>query len=234
MNPAFKSLKSLGESFLSRQDYGQFAQYCLLRDQGLRKNALQAMGLFIAEMQLQPLARQREVAEELARLAYRHGDIHQLLPHPLTTFLTEIFEKWCAGQPALAAPYRWLGFLGGDTTHFRSALRVDAKDAVSLQELVRACLREVDYQTHHISESLFIGSAQDAENTLDEAKAYALRLDQDEAKQAFLERIAYFRHLLDAWNSYCAGDRTMGFNDWCRAKGLHFNFWSVVYYGAPY
>lgn len=234
MNSAFKPLKSLGESFASRQDYSQFSRYCLLRDQGLRKNALQAMDLFIADIRLQPLARQQEVAEELIRLAYRHGDIHQLLPHPLTAFLMEIFEKWCAGQPALAAPYRWLGFLGGDTEHFKSALRVNAKDAVSLQELVRAYLKEVDYQTHHISESLFIGSAQDAEDTLNEAKAYALRLDQDETRQAFLERAAYFRHLLDAWNTYCAGDKSMGFDDWCRSQGLHFNFWRAVYYGAPH
>lgn len=226
----FSGLKEVGDSYFGRDGYDGFARYCLLREQGLKKGALSALTEFIGQAQQWPVERQREVVEELCLLRLSLPEVHQLLPQPLIVFLQRVLEQWRTDQPALAEPFRWSGLVCGDVDFFEEAIKRDPNDALSLGRLAQASLDEVAHLTHHLCESLFIGSEENAVAALGTAAQYILRMPVTEARQALQQQSAYYRALLEAWLRYKSGGNAVGFPDWCRQQNLSFKFSCVVYY----
>lgn len=226
----FEGLRELGEAMQSRQGLGYLAQYCLLRERGLRKQAMTALLVFIRDTSARPLAEQRDLACELTRLHFENRNVHQLVAEPLRAYLQGVFASWCAEFPELAEPYRWLGVLSRDTQHFETALKFDAEDRIALGWLTSEALNAVDFATHHLGEGRLLGTLDDAYGWLERASSYASRLQAGTAQTNFLEEIADYRELLDAWRAYCALAPEQSFPDWSREQGLGFAFAAAYYY----
>lgn len=226
----FTGLRGVGEAYSSRDGYAGFADYCLLRERGLKRQAMTALEAFVARLGELPHPAQRKVAEDLASLAYFNQQVHQLLPHPLKSRLTGILEQWVSEGPSEPAPNRWLGFLKKDPSYFEAALRADPDDEVSLCSLALAHLEDIDYRTHHLSESKFIGDEEDASRSLAQALDCIERLPEGSAKRELLDEVAYYRNVLGAWEEYRHDGTSDDFPAWCGQRGLGFRFWSVVYY----
>ncbi len=228
----FDGLKEVGESYSQRAGYDDFARYCLLREQGLKKAALSAVAAFIRRAEQLPVARQRELVEEFCQLRLSRPEVHQLLPQPLIVFLQRVLEQWRVDQPALATPFRWSGLLCGDVSFYEEAVKRAPDDDFSLGRLAQVSLDAVGYQTHHLCESSFIGSEEDAFAALGKAAAYILRMPATEARQVLQQQISYYRGLLEAWQRYKSEGAVTGFPDWCRQQDMDFAFSSVIYYDA--
>lgn len=226
----FEGLREIGDALQAVPGLRRFARYCLLREQGLRKQAMAELLAFVADTSAWPLAEQRELACRLTQLHFDNRSVHQLLAEPLRAYLQGVFASWCAEHPDLAEPYRWLGILSSEAHHFEVALSFDPDDRIALGWLASHALNAVDFATHHLGECRLLGSLEDAYAWLERAMAYAVRLQPGEARARFLEEIAGYRELLDAWREYQALAPEQSFPEWSSEKGFGFEFPATFYY----
>lgn len=226
----FSGLKAVGEVCSHDADLALFGRYCLLREQGLKKPALEAAEAFARHLAGQDLGTQRQWASRLVRLQQDHPQVHHLLPHPIKEALAGILEGWCREAQDNPEPHVALGLLSGDTRCFAAALRIDPREQTALVRLVDARLDQVSFQVHHLAESTFIGEVAQAEESLAEAESFAAAVEDPARKARFVDDCAYFRRLLAAWARYTAGERTEPFGSWCARQGLAFEFPAAYYY----
>ncbi|MFZ5986350.1 MAG: hypothetical protein ACOYWZ_04380 [Bacillota bacterium] len=226
----FVGLKEVGEKLVDIEGYQFFANYCLLKEKGLKKQALISLEKFIAEIRSKNIEEQRSMVAQLAALSYFNKSIHQLIPHPLHQFLLVILKDWAMEGVIDITPYRWYGYFSNDLSSYEKALEIESTDEISLIELTNACLSNVDYQTHHLSESLFIGNIGDANQSLKKAYSYVEKLMDGNRKATLNEEIQYFTRLISMWEQYKSEKREMTFPEWCNTKREKFNFWNIIYY----
>lgn len=226
----FDGLRSVGEKYTSTDGYELFGQYCLQKEKGLKKLAVSSIKKFVSEVEILPDKEQIEIADELSALCFYNGNIHQLLSHPLAVLLKHILTQWASSEPNNAIPHKWLGYISGDIELFEKALLLDPKDEDCIKRILSAHLNDVDYQTHHLSESLFIGDLRDAEHSLSEALSLIHRLTTQELKEHMQEEFAYYERIVNSWKKYSSLKIVDSFPKWCESKGEKFNFWSIVYY----
>ncbi len=210
----FEGLKDIAKVLESRDDFRLLADYCRLREQGLRIQAFYALQDFIDRTRSLDVARQRQIACELARLHYESRFVHQFFAKPLATCTEAIFRAWCDEGPDDPAPYRWLGLVCKDTGQFEKALAIDPYDAVSLSELAAWKIERVELATHHINQSLFLGSEDDAEKDLADAAILASKLPQGRLRDLITFLNDYYSNLLKAWRTYRSAETDQPFRDW--------------------
>lgn len=161
---------------------------------------------------------------------FYNRDVHQFFPQPAVAYIGDVLQKWCDEGLSSPEPYRWCGVVCGKPELFERALREDPEDPISLSRLVLQELQSVDFATHHLSESKFLGSESEADAALAKAVTYAIRLP-NQSKTKHMEEITYYRSLLSAWREYRGGSKQQPFPEWSAEHGYKFNFGSVVYYG---
>ena len=226
----FEGLKSVGEEYSSKEGYELFGQYCLKKENGLRAQANSSIQEFIADVKRRSIQEQRNIAEDLSALGFWNGKIHQLLSYPLVEFLKTVLEHWATDEPDNPIPHRWLGYMSGDLQHYERALELNPQDDICINRIALAHLNDVDYQTHHLSESLFLGDFADAETSLEKVGKLIATLSDKELMAHMRNELDYYKKLLACWNEYSNLDTEQPFPDWCASKGEDFNFWSIVYY----
>ena len=233
-NSRFINLKSLAECYIDREGWQSFGRYCLQKERGLKKPALDAVQDFIAQQADRTVAEQRALADELAGLVYANPHIHALLAHPLKVYLQQVFSHWAEAQNDDPRPHRWLGFLTFqqtlDRTFYQRALLIDPDDQISLRALVKADLDFVAFQTHHLSESRFLGELALAYQSLQDAEELIARLDDIAIREALHNDVVYFRQLLDRWATYTGLTTPLSFAEWCLEQGFDVNLGAVVYF----
>ncbi|MDP9942342.1 hypothetical protein [Ectopseudomonas alcaliphila] len=228
----FKGLKNIAEHLQLKEGYESFSRYCLLREKGLKKNALVELRKFIEEAQSLPIEKQRTIARELTELYFYNSDVHQLLPQPAVAYIGGVLQAWCDISPPQPEPYRWCGVICGNTAFFELALTIDPEDRISLSRLALKELQAVDFATHHLSESIFLGSEPEVDAALAKAASYVIKLPADEEKAKYMREIAYYRTLLNAWQKYKSSSKHKPFPEWSSERGHKFELGSVFYYGS--
>ena len=226
----FEGLRSVGEQYSSIPGYALFGRYCLEKESGLKKQASASIRAFVADAESRSTQEQRAIAEDLSSLGFFNQHIHQLLAHPVLLYLRAVLEKWATDQPGNPVPHKWLGYIVGDLASYRRALELSPSDAVCLSQLAQAHLNDVDYQTHHLSESLFLGDPATARDSLERAKELIARMGNSDRKDRLQTQAGTYTRLLACWSEYSNLDLDVPFPDWCASKGEQFSFWSIVYY----
>ena len=226
----FEGLKSVGEKYSSIDGYELFGQYCLQKEQGLKKLAVTSIKKFVASLSKKSQHDQRMFAEELSSLGFWSNEIHQLLPHPLVEFLKDVLKLWTKDDPGNPIPHKWHGYIAGNLSSYEQALELDPTDEVCITRIAQAHLNDVDYQTHHLSESLFLGKYSDAKASLKKAQVLIKTLYSEKIMLKMQSEVEFYEKLLRCWNEYSILDIKDSFPNWCASKGEEFNFWSIVYY----
>lgn len=226
----FKGLKDIGEKYLSKNGYVDFANYCLLKEKGLRKEAFKAIENFISSTSCKSAIEQREVATELITISYFNKDVHQLIPNQLHQFLISIFKNWEEEDSNNVIPQRWLGYLTRDIAYYEKALAVDPCDEISIIALIHDSLNSIDFQTHHLSESRFIGNINDSKFSLERTAELIEKLESGELRNKLYEEYQYFTRLINMWEKYKQELHTISFPEWCASAGESFNLWNTIYY----
>lgn len=226
----FEGLRAIAERYGAKPGYEAFARYCLLRERGLRKQAMEAVRAFIDAARQRPVNEQRGMADELASLQFRNGAVHQLIPDPLFRYLTGVLRTWADADGVDPVPHRWLGYMTGDRGCLEKALERAPADQVSLALLAAAYLGDLDYRTHHLVEAKLIGDVDQALELISLASSYIARLDEGAKKDGFNSELDYFRRLMAAWREYISVAREVSFPAWCESKGWTFDFLTIVYY----
>ncbi len=226
----YNGLKEIGEKYASDSQYEAFSRYCLSKEKGLKKEAKTAIEQFIVSNQSKSKMEQRNIIEELSALSYRNKKVHQLIPHPLQQYMIAVLENWIEEEPDNAIPYRWSGFIKSDLQSYKRAIEINSFDIISLIAIINFNLNYVDYQTHHLNESLFIGKLDEVNELLDEVNKLLCRIEQIDIKNYLLSEYYYYRKLLDSWKEYKAEKMDIGFSEWSEFRKENFRFHKAYYY----
>ncbi len=226
----FEGLKTIGAQYSARKGYELFGQYCLQKEQGLKKQAIATVNQFVSHCKSLSLAEQRHIAEELSSLGFWHRETHQLLAYPLIMLLKGVLTQWALDEPNNPIPHKWLGFIGEDISSYERALALEPTDEICLTQVALSHLNSVDFQTHHLSESVLLGDISRAKDSLASAQALIARLQTIESKSRLQNRYDYYQSMINCWEEYSTLVGVEQFPDWCAAKGEQFDFWSIIYY----
>jgi hypothetical protein len=209
------------------------ARYCELRERGLRREAFAALQGFLGSTAaLEPGAQRQLVLRVLAAHA-RAPEAHQFLSQPLLAGLVEpVLRAWCAEQPSDPVPAAALGLLLGERELLERALALEPADDRVRARLVSQLLGEVDFATHHLSESSFIGEPAAAAAVLEAAESLMQGAADAAHFDALRSELAELRRLLRDWAEYSACPEG-SFPDWCRARGRAHRWWTAYCYELP-
>lgn len=228
----FDGLLDLAAALDAQPGFGALAEYCRLRERGLRAGAFAALDRFLIQAAAWDPPTRQVAVDVLLQLAHRTPQCHQFLVHPLLQrFVHPTLRHWREADPAALVPLRWQGLLKGDAGLLRLVLARHPDDDVVRRRLCGYCLADVDYATHHLHEGLFIGELADAEAALAEAASLLATAPEPGRFADEATEVAYFTRMLDDWREYSArpdGD----FKAWCVQRRRDYAWPSTVYYSS--
>jgi hypothetical protein len=226
----FEGLAEIGAKLATEPDYEKFAEYCLNKEKGLRKQANQAASEFVRRLRSLALPSRQNIAVRLARLQVDFPHVHQLLPHPIMSEVVQSLSDLCRDEPLNVTCRVLLGMLTNDLEHFRSAMLLDPNEQTSIRRLAQSHLDHIEFQTHHLSESRFIGTIEEAKYAIAQAQSLLQRISNPETRGALTKELSGISRLIDEWTTYLEDEPSQPFPEWARARGNSFNFPSIVYY----
>ena len=225
----FEGLVAVADSIADQPQWARFAEYCRLREQGLRPQAMESITELIAEAARWSDNSRRLFADWIYSTSMRNPEVHQLIPTPLNQqLLVPTLHEWAAAEPSLAIPERWLGFATADHQHFSNALAIDSTDDVSRYRLVSRDIADVDYQCHHLP-NYFIGEINTAITTLDRAKGMAADFANPNIAPTLKEDFDELYGKVRDWQAFQESDGD-SFADWCRANDRDYRWLKAYYY----
>lgn len=234
----FESLIQLAAQLRQTKELAGLADYCELREKGLRKQALASLRRFLDESAALAEERRLELAIYLLELHWGLPEAHQFLTHPLRDeFILPTLRK--AARPGnsafrnLALLQTQLGWEEEERNALNLALQHDPSDIMVRRKLASMLLNEADFAMHHLHESCFIGSEDDCRTALDKAAALLEPsvADTDVFKFFVQEHDALFAKF-DDWLEYKKTAQTTSFPDWCVSMGRDYDWSLTIYYDA--
>lgn len=226
----FSGLAAIGSACATELHLKHFGNYCLLREKGLRKQATQEATNFATYLNSLDVSLQREIASSLVELQMANPGVHQLLPHPIKAALLRTIEAWHQACPNEVSLLLALGALSKNIEHFEAALRIQPDEQKAIVRVVQFHLSNIDFQTHHLSETRFIGSIEEAYESLSKA-ALLIEGVHDEHHRAILQNeLKHHQELISEWATYCESPRNEPFLEWSEKRGHTFSFPTIVYY----
>lgn len=226
----FLGLAAIGSACAAEAHLKHFGNYCLLREKGLRKQATQEATTFATYLHSLDVSLQREIVSRLVRLQLINPGVHQLLPHPIKAALLRVLETWHQSCPNEVAPPLGLGALSNNIEHFEAALRIQPDEQTAIARLVKFHLSNIEFQTHHLSESRFIGSLEQAYESLSKATRLIDNVLDEHHRATLQDELKHHQELLSVWANYCKIPRNEPFLEWSRSSGHTFSFPTIVYY----
>lgn len=204
------ALKSRGEG-----TWSQFALFCDLRGQGLRRPAFAGLAIFLAQAESWSYSERRRFAIWIGEASSRFRDRRVLIPHPLLKALIwPSLLDWAEHEPMNASPHLWMGLLydhavsvGGSARHFRQALALDPRCEQARIEIGELILRGVAYSQHALPYA-YIDDPQTDLRDLDEAAALMEGVTKVTPQLLKMRRdIGERRTIAADWMKYRAQDR---------------------------
>jgi len=208
------------------------ANYCRLRERGLRKQALQVLRDFLSVAAEWTNDNSREVVVFVLEVHARVPDAHTFMTEPLwNEFVFPVLDDWHSTSPAAIVPLRWLGLLRRDTNLLERTLSALPNDIPVRRELVNSALSEANCATHHLDESLFLGKVSAAKVQLAQARMWLDSAFPPEPFNDLREELGRLHQMVVDWETY--QDAPHGtFPDWCNANGRKYQWPAKVYYNT--
>jgi hypothetical protein len=155
---------------------------------------------------------------------------HQFVSQPLRTrFILPVLDAWLAEKPENQIALRWLGLLRADTALLAKALALLPTDAPVRRRLVDEFLGIVDFATHHLYESIFLGDLPFIWDALTKAREVLQAAPDASCFPDLKQEIEDFENLLRDWEEY-QRTRQGSFPEWCAAQGRSYPWQRSYYY----
>ena len=227
----FEGLAALAADLAVRDDFAHLAEFCRLREAGLRRDAFAALNTFLAFADTWKSEKSQDAVNAVLTLYCRNPGCHQFLTQPLLNrFVYPVLQRWSEDEPESIAPVRWLAILRRDRETLGMVLAADPSDSAIRRMLIERQLSSVDYATHHLSEGLFIGALDEAVEDLGRATNLIEEAPDREALCDLDREARQYGQMLFDWQAYKA--RPVGsFPEWCAARGRDYHWSIAVYYG---
>lgn len=226
----FEGLLQIAEALESDPLLAPLAEYCRLRERGLRGNALQSLESFLLNAETWDTRARQRACIKILELDSRTPSAHQFLATPtLVRFIFPVLEQWYNDDPNSQLALRWIGIFRRDPEYLEKALALSPDDDPVRRKLASILLDGVDTATHHLVESRLLGDLDATKKALAEARALIESApDQTHLKQV-LEEISDYEDLMSDWEAYSTNPQGT-FPQWCANQGKPRNWPTIIYY----
>ncbi|MFU8807234.1 MAG: hypothetical protein ACNA8W_25720 [Bradymonadaceae bacterium] len=220
----FEGLDELA-GLLSERDaeLESYAQYCRLREKGLRQESLEALAVFLRVIQNWPLDKKVEFVDWLLTLVLDHhfrDSTRVFLPHPLVEgFIRPTLEDWTKAMPEDGMPHRWKGLYFHDINALRRAVELSPDDRLARISLIYRHVGFVDYAIHHLPHG-YIGDAEEDLQLLAETYALFEGLEEDDDVANLREELIGLERVVELWIGYRETGKEMPFHKYCEERGF--------------
>lgn len=226
----FEGLLTLAQSLDAHSDLKPLASYCRYREKGLRREAFSALEGFLVASRSFDSATARRAAIEILEANSRTSESHQFLTQPLTArFLVPTLKAWMEEDAGATLPVRWLGILHRDPELLTRALALCPEDRPVRTILIDFALGWADHATHHLDESIFLGSVDEATSALERARSLIAKAPDPDALAHLTSEVHYFDCLIADWKAYSENPQG-SFPEWCAERGRNYNYPVKIYY----
>lgn len=215
-------------------DYPLFRQYCVRKEQGLRKDALNVLQAFIEEMKENDFEVQREFAAWLFEWIERFEDGHQLLVYPLVNGVIQpVFQTWENVDPMDVRPYRWQGLFvhqGEGLPHLLKALELGgSKEQRVIVQICEVYLSALWYSFHHIHEDLYLSTYEKDQERIQGIESVMMLIQDKRTRTNVQKQAVYYGELLTDWMAFQQTE-TSGFMKWCAERKKPYEWVEAFYY----
>jgi hypothetical protein len=227
----FEGLLEVADALVERDvRLEPYAKYCQLREQGLRKQAFDALRAFTASFSDWPLDEQIRLVDWLLQLRRANPDVHNLFPHPvLERAIRPTLEAWAESRPDDSAPHRWRGIIFQEPSALEDALRLNPADDLARLALVDWRIGHIYFATHHIPD-YFIGNPSEILEYANETHSLLDALEDDQRGRALREDLEWYEELVRLWVEYGKEERAADFVAYCAERRFQFAPSVTVYY----
>lgn len=229
----FEALTEAAASAQADPSWDNYAEYCRLRERGLRKEALLRLDAFITALAPAPFERRLPFVRWVLLEATREDHPIQgslLLPHPLfERLVVPTLREWAERETQAAEPEFWLGHTLNSTEHYRRAVALDPSHDAARACLAHRLLGFVAYSMHELPWG-YLGVPEEDLSVLNEAEAVVVGLLPSAEREALLREIAMRRTLTRSWMDYAEHHRRTGetgFEWWAQEHGRVHTPWNI-------
>jgi len=226
----FEGLLELARELEKVHELTALAEYCNLRQKGLRAQSFAKLSDFLNEATLWNIDRARRNVLTILQAQAQIPAAHQFVSHPLLTRLIyPTLEQWKLDEPSAIEPLRWLGLLRSDRDALSRALALAPGDIASRRRLISLALADADYATHHLSESVLLLSVEEARAAIATVKQLLASAPDIQQFTDLEAEAAADEQMIDDWVAY--RQSPVGtFPQWCDARGRTYAWPTIVYY----
>ncbi|MEH7820810.1 hypothetical protein ACQKKC_14455 [Bacillus altitudinis] len=215
-------------------DYPLFRQYCVRKEQGLRKDALKVLQSFVEEMNKNEFTARRSFVVWLFDYIERFENGHHLLVYPLVHgMIHPVLREWENIDPTDVRPYRWQGLFvhqGEGLPYLLKALEMGgSKEQRVIVQICETYISALWYSFHHIHEDLYL-STYEKDHERIQGIQDVMKLIEDKNVQSNVEKLAvYYNQLLSDWKEF-QQTQTRGFVKWCADRKKPYEWVQTFYY----
>lgn len=199
----FESLSRLAELLLREPVLSHLGRYAQLRERGLKEAAKGEIQAFLLEAASGPVELQRQWAARILELRSEFPGAHQWPgSQVLRQFIAPVLQAWDSVEGR-----RYQALLHPDVVLLEAALREEDHPRLR-QALVAQYLQSLEYASHHLSESRWIGDFAEARRDLDRLHVLAPELEAGRKLE----------QLLQDWQEFTRLKPSQSFPEWCQEK----------------
>ncbi|MCL2310617.1 MAG: hypothetical protein FWC42_10210 [Proteobacteria bacterium] len=226
----FEGLLELAHELRKTPELGRLAEYCVLREKGLRSQALARLNDFLAEAALWDTGLARRNVLTILEAGARTSEAHPFMAHPLLARLIyPTLDQWMVDEPSAVEPLRWFGLLQSDADALRRALSLSPDDIPVRRRLIHFAIDYADFATHHLSESVLLSSVEEVRAAIATARQYIASAPDIKPFAGLSVEANEYEQMVDDWEAYNQSP-TGTFPQWCKTKGRAYSWPAVIYY----
>lgn len=225
----FVGLLELARELEKTHELRVLGEYCVLREKGLRAQALARLDDFLTEAALWDIDMRRRSVLTILQASARISAAHQFMTHPLLMQLVyPTLEQWVTDEPSAVEPLHWLGLLRSDPDALRRALSLEPSDVPVRRRLINFALAAADHATHHFSESVLLSTVEETRASISTAREWIASAPDIKPFTDLSAEADEYEQMIDDWVAY--NQSPVGaFPQWCEARGRTY-FWSTIVY----
>ncbi len=193
-----EALRVVGLAAVEVEAWKPYAAYCLLREQGLRKQALGRLGEFLTGAARWSDEEKIRFVDFLLPFAETVRDAdYGPLPFPLMEKLIKpALELWCARESENSNPFRWYGRFYHSKDHLDRALDINPRDDKARTVLIKWGIDALWYDTHHLPD-YFIGDYNKSLKLADSLRNHIGQIADDRARKHMTAELIDYAELVE-------------------------------------
>ncbi|MEQ9379730.1 MAG: hypothetical protein RJP95_02620 [Pirellulales bacterium] len=227
----FEGILAVADSIAHESRWSDFAEYCRLREKGLRKKALASIDNLITAADSWPTNERRRFVTWIIEAQQRLPEVHQLIVTPLQRKLIEpTLDEWSHAHPGDPIPKRLLGLATGNVDCFQQALDLAPDDDISRFRIISRLVYDVDYQCHHLPD-YFIGEPSKALDDLNVARDLSKLFVDKSIAESLADEFTELTNKVNDWVVFQSSHQK-SFAGWCDDNKRNYTWCRAYHYDA--